>query len=99
MRMMLKVTFDVETGNRAIEDGTLPKVMEETISRLKPEASYFFADGGDRAMLHVFDMKDSSQIPSVVEPLFFGMNAQVDLIPVMNYADLQKGLKAFMKSR
>jgi hypothetical protein len=33
MRMMMKVKMDTEAGSRAIEDGSLPKALEETKKR------------------------------------------------------------------
>ena len=47
----------------------------------------------------VFDLKDPSDMPLVVEPLFSEMNAEVELSPVMNAEDLQKGLTALMHSK
>ena len=99
MRMMLKVTVPVEAGNAAVEDGSLPKIIQGAIARLKPEAAYFFAEGGERSMLIVFDMADASQIPQIAEPLFMGLNAAVSLLPVMNAEDLQKGLSAATAQR
>ena len=46
MRMMLKVTFPTEVGNRVLQDGSFSRIMEETRSRLTPEAAYFVADTG-----------------------------------------------------
>ena len=69
------------------------KVLEGLQKRLKPEASYFFTDGGERTALYVFEMKDSSQIPAIVEPLFMELGADVDFKPVMNAKDLEKGLR------
>jgi hypothetical protein len=43
MRMMLKIIVPTESGNRAIKDGTLAKVLEGTMSRLEAEAAYFVA--------------------------------------------------------
>ena len=98
MRMMLKVTIPVEAGNTAIKDGTLPQTLQKTAERLKPEASYFLAEDGKRTALFFFDMQDVSQIPSIVEPLFMGMNASLALVPVMNADDLQKGLAEAAKN-
>ena len=41
-------------------------------------------------------MRDSSDSPSIAEPLFMGIDAEVELLPVMNVADLRKGLKSSM---
>ena len=41
-------------------------------------------------------MRDSLDIPSIAEPLFMGIDAEVELLPVMNAADLRKGLKSAM---
>ena len=45
-----------------------------------------------------FDMRDSADIPGVVEPLFMGIDAEVELLPVMNADDMRKGLKAAMEA-
>ena len=93
MRMMLKITIPVEAGNKAIRDGSLPKVMQAAMQSLKPEAAYFLAEDGLRTGLFFFDMRDASQIPAIAEPFFMGMNAALTLTPVMNPEDLQKGLE------
>ena len=99
MRTMLKVSFPVDAGNRVIKDGSLPKIVESFTQRYKPEAAYFFADAGRRTMLYVFDMPDTSHIPSVAEPFFMGLNAEISFKPVMNLDDLRAGLEKAMKSR
>jgi hypothetical protein len=92
MRMMLKVMIPTETGNQAIKDGSLHKILEAAMNKLKPEAAYFLPEQGLRSAIMFFDMKDASEIPVIVEPLFAGLNARVQLLPVMNRDDLQKGL-------
>ena len=62
------------------------------IERIKPEAVYFFAEHGMRSALAVFDMQNSSEIPAIAEPLFRHLNADVEIIPVMNLDDLRQGL-------
>jgi len=92
MRMMLKIVIPTETGNHAIKDGSLHKIFEATMSKLKPEAAYFFPEHGLRSAMMFFDMKDASEIPAIAEPLFAGLNARLQLLPVMNADDLKKGL-------
>ena len=99
MRTLLKASMDTNAANTAISDGSFPKIMTETIDRIKPEATYFFAEDGNRSCFMVFDLKDSSEIPSIAEPLFMALNAKVELIPIMNLEDLQKGLKAVAKAQ
>jgi hypothetical protein len=60
---------------------------------LKPEAAYFLADDGRRTALMVFDLVDTSDIPSIAEPFFTTMNASVAIVPVMNADDLRRGLE------
>jgi hypothetical protein len=92
MRTLLKVQIPVEAGNAAITQGTLPTVLQGTLGQLQPEASYFFSAEGQRSAFIVFDLSDPSQIPVIAEPLFQGLNAHVEFIPVMNLDDLQAGL-------
>ncbi len=84
MRMMMKVKMDTEAGSRAIEDGSLPKLLETMMERLQPEAAYFGPEGGVRTAFIVFDLKDTSDLPSISEPLFRAAKAKVELLPVMN---------------
>ena len=99
MRMMLRFSMDVESANRAVENGTLGEILDRIARRIRPEACYFFADQGRRSGLFFFDMKDPSEIPQIAEPLFTRLNAEVDFLPVMNQEDLRKGLEAWGKSR
>lgn len=99
MRTLLRAVFPVEASNDAIASGTLPKVLEKVIADLKPEAAYFYAHDGKRSATLVFDMKDSSDIPAIAEPLFMAMNASVEFHPVMNLDDLRAGLEKAAKNR
>ena len=99
MRMLLRVSIPVETGNAAAKNGTLGSTVERILADLKPEAAYFFADDdGQRSGSIVFDMEDTSQIPAVAEPWFLAFNAKVSLRPVMNPQDLAKAGPAIGKA-
>jgi hypothetical protein len=91
MRMLLRVSIPVESGNAAIKAGTLGSTIEKILADLKPEAAYFIADDdGNRSGSIVFDMQDQSQIPSVAEPWFLAFNAKISIRPVMTPQDLAK---------
>jgi len=92
MRMMLRWTVPVDKGNDMVEDGSMGRVIESLMEKLRPEAAYFMAEGGERAGMLVFDMKDSSEIPGIAEVLFQEADANVEFIPVMNADDLKKAL-------
>ena len=92
MRAMLKVTVPVEQGNKAVLDGTLGRIIQETSERIKPESAYFTIEGGKRTAFFFFDLVDAVNMPSIGEPLFMHLNASVELTPVMNAHELQKGL-------
>ncbi len=93
MRTLLRVTIPADAGNKGIQDGTIQRVIADTMERLRPEAAYFLAEQGMRSGMFVFDLKDSSDIPSIAEPFFAGFNAAVEFTPVMNAEDLKKGLE------
>ncbi|MBR8642932.1 hypothetical protein KEF29_35500 [Streptomyces tuirus] len=92
MRVMLKATLDTDKGNDAIRGGKMPQIMQEALEKLKPEAAYFGPMGGRRTCFMVFDMQESSQLPPLLEPFFNDLNADVEVFPIMNGDDLQKGL-------
>jgi hypothetical protein len=97
MRTMLVASVPTVKGNQSIADGGLPKVIQQTIERIKPEAAYFTTDAqGRRTAYMFFDLKDSSDIPSIAEPLFNTLEATVTMTPVMNGQDLQVGLGKWM---
>ena len=92
MRMMLKFTLPVEKGNQAIKDGSLGETLESLTNKLKPEAAYFGPSNGKRSGMMFFDLAEPSQIVEIAEPLFSNLNAEVEIVPVMNGDDLRKGL-------
>jgi hypothetical protein len=92
MRVLLKVSMDTRKANEAIHNGTLTKLIEESMEQIKPEAAYFTAEHGRRTAFIFFDMQDSSQMPVLSEPFFQNLDAEITYTPVMNMEDVQKGL-------
>jgi hypothetical protein len=94
MRMLLKATIPVEAGNQALADGSMQKVLENVMGQLKPEASYFGIEKGQRAAYIVFDLAKNSDVVPMIEPLWMGMKADIELTPLMNLDDLMAGLQS-----
>ncbi|MFE9442857.1 hypothetical protein ACFYO2_28585 [Streptomyces sp. NPDC006602] len=92
MRVLLKASMDTEKANEAIRNGTLGKLIQESVEQIKPEAAYFTVENGQRTAFLVFDMQDSSQMPVISEPFFLQLGAKISYTPVMNLDDVQKGL-------
>jgi hypothetical protein len=92
--MMIKFSFAVDSGNEAIRTGKMGKVFHQIVEELKPEAAYFCPQGGERAGFFVVEMRDSSEIVEIAERFFFGLNAKIEMTPVMTVADIEKGLAA-----
>ncbi|MBT2442780.1 hypothetical protein J7E93_22245 [Streptomyces sp. ISL-36] len=97
MRVMLRARLDTQISNEAIKNGTLQELVQTVTERLKPEAAYFGPCEGGRHCTFVFDMQDSSQLPTIAEPLLQGLGAKIEIQPVMNSEDLQKGLAALQR--
>jgi hypothetical protein len=92
MRVLLKASMDTEKANEYIRNGTMGKLLQESLEQMRPEAAYFTSDHGKRTAFLVFDMQDSSQMPVIAEPFFLQLGAEVTFMPVMNVDDVQRGL-------
>jgi hypothetical protein len=97
MRMMMKVSIPTAKGNEAIKNESLPKTIEGFLKEWKPEAAYFTSECGQRTGFFFFDMKDPTQIPSIAEPFFMALDAEVTFAPCMNPDDLRAGLGKLAK--
>lgn len=94
MRMMLKFRFDAESGNEILRSGRINTLLQQIMEDLKPEAAYFYAEEGQRAGHFIINAQESVDVVRVCEPFWFGLNADVELIPVMSGDDMQNGLGA-----
>jgi hypothetical protein len=50
---MIKFAFPVDAGSEGARNGKVEKVFQGILEELKPEAAYFFPEGGERAGLFV----------------------------------------------
>jgi hypothetical protein len=92
MRTLLQVELDTETSNKQLTDGSMSKTMDEVMGALKPEAAYFYAHNGHRAMTLVVDAPDEASLVTMCEPFWQTLNAHVEAFMCMNAEDLRSGL-------
>ena len=92
MRMMMKVSVPIEDANKTIQDGSMKRILQAQLEKLRPESVYFFADGDVRTVLLFIDVKEASDMPVIADPFFQGVNARIRFTPVMNLPDFQAGL-------
>jgi hypothetical protein len=91
MRILMKAQLPADPG-RDVPPATRLETIRRVLDALKPEAVYFYPEHGVRTTIAVFDLKASSELPSIAEP-FFRQGAKVEFFPVMTIEDLQAGLK------
>ena len=68
------------------------KKIDEYVKKFNCEASYFIEVNGIRTMVLVLDLPGTEMIPDLVEPLFQGYDANVEIHPAMNLEDLKKSI-------
>jgi hypothetical protein len=98
MRVLLKVTIPVESGNKAAKAGKLGATIQSILAELKPEAAYFTDNNGQRAGFIFLDLQEASQIPAIAEPWMLALNASIEVHPVMVPDDLAKAAGLFERA-
>src|SRR5919202_5366001 len=92
MKFLVRAKIPAEAGNKMVQDPNFLKNLEEYMNKVKPEAAYFMPIEGHRSAAFIVNMESNDKVPAVVEPLFQWMGANVDVIPVMNFDELKKGI-------
>lgn len=90
MRFLLKVTIPNDRGRERISDPQFGQKMKELLGEIKAEAAYFTSVDKQRGAYIILNMDDVSQMPSLTEPLFIWLKADLEIFPVMTPQDLEK---------
>jgi hypothetical protein len=90
--MIMRAIIPADKGTEALKDGSMLPALQAVMDQLKPEAAYFFPSHGQRTAIFVFDMPTNSDLAPTVEPFWIALGADVEIVPAMNFADLQAGL-------
>ncbi|HXF81828.1 MAG TPA: DUF3303 family protein [bacterium] len=90
MRFLLKATIPVEAGNDLVRDPKFGERLQGILAQVKPEAAYFLAEHGQRTMYLVVNFDDPAELPAYVEPFWLSLEAEVEVLPVMNQEDFAR---------
>ena len=93
MRFLIRAKTPTDAGNKVVSDPNFLTKLEEYMNKVKPEAAYFMPIDGHRAGAFIVNADSNEQLPAMVEPLFQWWGANVDVIPVMNFDELKRGLQ------
>jgi hypothetical protein len=93
MRFIVRAKIPTEAGNNLVKGPKFIENLEQYISKVKPEASYFFEADGNRVCAFVINIDTVDMIPTIAEPLFQEMGANVEFHPVMSFDDLKKAIQ------
>lgn len=92
MKMMLTFSIPVETGNKAVADGTIEPAIKKLVRDTNAEAAYFMTIDGERGGVLFFDLDDGARVPQILEPFFAALDASIELTPVLTAGELIRGL-------
>jgi hypothetical protein len=92
MRVLVRAIIPTVAGNKMVKDPNFLKNLEDYIQKFNCEATYFTDVNGNRTMVFVLDLPSPNMIPDIVEPLFQGFDANVEIHPAMNLDDLKKAI-------
>lgn len=90
MRMLLNLRLPHGPFNAAVREGTVGEKLGRILEETKPEAVYFTEDDGNRAVVMVVNVDDSSQVPALAEPWFLNFDADCRIRIAMTPDDLQQ---------
>jgi hypothetical protein len=69
------------------------KILKSILAKSNPKLVIFFEADGNRVCAFVVNMDSVDMIPTIAEPLFQEMGANVEFHPVMSFDDLKKAIQ------
>jgi len=88
MKMIMIAEFPPEPFNSHVRDGSIGNIIGEMMESLGFESFHFVELDGCRGAVGVFNISDSSEIPTYAEPFFLSFDAEVRFRIAMTPADL-----------
>jgi len=90
MKYLMKIGFPTQQTNDRIAGTDFGKKMQELLSEVKADATYFTVIDGQRGCFILVEIADATQMPAKAEPFFHWLNATIEFFPVMLLDDFEK---------
>jgi len=91
MLFIIKATIPNDAGNDMVRSGAGMKELINTImGDVKPEAAYFAIADGQRTLFMIANIDKPEEMVRLAEPLWLGVEADVDVYPAMSAEDFEK---------
>jgi len=93
MKFLVRLHMPTEHGNKLLQDPDFAKKLEGMLNQIKPEAVYFTPIEGERGIYMIVNLASADMMARTFEPVWQTLNCKLDATPVMELADLKKGLQ------
>lgn len=92
MNFIVRATIPNTAGNQLVKGPAMGDILGKVMGDVRPQATYFTIDKGQRTIYFIVDVAEGYQWPRVVEALWLGLQADVDVIPAMSQAEFEKAM-------
>jgi hypothetical protein len=91
MLFIVKATIPNDAGNEMVKSGpAMQALMDKIMGDVRPEAAYFSIADGQRTLFLVVNIEKAEEMVRLAEPLWLGIEADVDVFPAMSVSDFDK---------
>ena len=92
MRFLVKATIPSAAGNAMVRDANMQSKMESVMADVRPEATYFTVEEGQRTIYFVVNLEGVEDMPRVAEPLWLAWSADLTFMPAFVPEDMEKAM-------
>lgn len=89
MKYLITARISNDAYRNLVSNGKLMERLNRLMEEIKPEA-FFFAANGKRTNYIIIDADNPTELPSVAEALYLGMDAEVEFEPILTPDDIAK---------
>ena len=90
MKFFVRVEIPTEAGNAFVKSPSWGEKIQMILQEQHAESPHFAAANGKRTCLYFTELSDAAKLPSIAEPWWLMLKANVELTPVMGPQELAK---------